>query len=109
MGQFSCRVIARSPLYRHERAATLPMPPLRVLHVTPYFNEAWGYGGIPRLAHSLARGLSRRGHHVTVCTTDAGDASARLDAPPCARTADGVEVRTFANASNRLAYHWQLF
>jgi glycosyltransferase involved in cell wall biosynthesis len=85
------------------------MQPLRVLHVTPYFAEAWGYGGIPRLAHSLARGLSRRGHQVTVCTTDAGDASARLDAPPCARTADGVEVRTFANASNRLAYHWQLF
>src|SRR5580765_440046 len=85
------------------------MQPLRVLHVTPYFSDAWAYGGIPRVAHSLARGLSRRGHQVTVCTTDAGDASTRHNAPPRARTGDGVDVRTFANASNRLAYHWQFF
>jgi glycosyltransferase involved in cell wall biosynthesis len=85
------------------------MQPLRILHVTPYFTEAWAYGGIPRLAHSLARGLARRGHQVTVCTTDARDAAARLDVPACARTSDGVEVRTFANLSNRLAYHLQLF
>jgi glycosyltransferase involved in cell wall biosynthesis len=85
------------------------MQSLRVLHVTPYFADAWAYGGIPRLAHSLVRGLSRRGHRVTVCTTDAGDASARLDAPRYARTDEGVDVWTFANASNHLAYHWQLF
>ncbi len=85
------------------------MQPLRILHVTPYFTDAWAYGGIPRLAQSLARGLARRGHQVTVCTTDARDASARLDAPACGRTADGVEVRTFANLSNRLAYHLQFF
>lgn len=85
------------------------MQPLRVLHVTPYFTDAWAYGGIPRLAHSLARGLSRRGHDVTVCTTDAHDGSSRLRTPPRARNGDGVDVRTFANASNRLAYHWQLF
>ena len=35
-------------------ASTLPMHALRVLHVTPYFNEAWGYLGIPRLAHGSA-------------------------------------------------------
>ena len=85
------------------------MHPLRVLHVTPYFTDAWAYGGIPRLAHSLARGLARRGHQVTVCTTDAHDAVTRLATPACARNNDGVEVRTFANASNRLAYHWQFF
>ena len=85
------------------------MQPLRVLHVTPYFTDAWAYGGIPRVAHSLARGLARRGHRVTVCTTDAHDGSTRLRAAPSARTGDGVDVRTFANASNHLAYHWQCF
>jgi len=85
------------------------MQPLRILHVTPYFTDAWAYGGIPRLATSLARGLARRGHHVTVCTTDARDASGRLPSPARARTADGVEVCTFVNVSNRLAYHLQLF
>jgi glycosyltransferase involved in cell wall biosynthesis len=85
------------------------MQPLRILHVAPYFAEAWGYGGIPRVAHSLARGLARRGHEVTVCTTDARDAGSRVAAPRRVRTADGVEVCTFENLSNRLAYHLQLF
>lgn len=95
------------------------MRTLRILHVTPYSSEAWAYGGIPRLARTLARGLARRGHQVTVCTTDACDASSRLPcdpggggrlrAWPPARTGDDVEVRVFPNISNRLAYHLQLF
>ena len=84
------------------------MPSLRILHVTPYFADAWAYGGIPRVVNTLTRGLARRGHAVTVCTTDARDESARLPAGD-ARTADGVVVRVFPNFSNRLAYHLQLF
>ena len=85
------------------------MRPLRILHVTPYFTDAWAYGGIPRLATSLASGLARRGHQVTVCTTDACDGSARLpDAAP-SRTPEGVEVRIFRNVSNALAYRLQFF
>ena len=82
--------------------------PLRILHVTPYSGEAWAYGGIPRLARTLTRGLARRGHRVTVCTTDACDESTRLPSSASA-AADGVDVRVFPNLSNRLAYHWQLF
>jgi glycosyltransferase involved in cell wall biosynthesis len=82
--------------------------PVRILHVTPYFADAWAYGGIPRLAHSLTRGLARRGHQVTVCTTDACDESSRLPALS-SRTSDGVELRVFPNLSNHLAYHLQLF
>jgi glycosyltransferase involved in cell wall biosynthesis len=92
---------------------------LRILHVTPYYDAAWAYGGIPRLAGTLARGLAQRGHHVTVCTTDAGDARARLSSSagagsgrrpwPPTRTANGVELRVFPNVSNRLAYRLQLF
>jgi glycosyltransferase involved in cell wall biosynthesis len=95
------------------------MRSLRILHVTPYFTDAWAYGGIPRLVHTLARGLVRQGHSVTVCTTDVCDASTRLPhreksgsrfrARPTARTTDGVDVRVFPNLSNRLAYHLQLF
>src|SRR5438067_1102280 len=97
------------------------MRPLRILHVTPYFSEAWAYGGIPRLAHSLTRGLARRGHQVTVCTTDACDGLARLPRRPVpctaecvresvkGRTDESVDVRVFPNVSNHLAYHWQCF
>jgi glycosyltransferase involved in cell wall biosynthesis len=87
--------------------------------VTPYSADAWGYGGIPRLVAALTRVLARRGHEVTICTTDACDATARLPGPtgaiarfgawPPRRTPDGVDERVFPNLSNVLAYHLQLF
>jgi glycosyltransferase involved in cell wall biosynthesis len=93
---------------------------LRILHVAPYCAEAWAYGGIPRLVGSLTRGLARRGHRVTLCTTDVCDESSRLQKReemrsgtrgrwPATRTADGVDLRVFPNVSNHLAYHLQLF
>jgi glycosyltransferase involved in cell wall biosynthesis len=97
---------------------------LRILYVTPYYEGAWAYGGIPRLATALARGLARRGHHVTVCTTDAADGDARLCRPdvpssphrlarlrpwPALQAGDGVELRVFPNVSNHLAHRFQLF
>jgi glycosyltransferase involved in cell wall biosynthesis len=94
------------------------MRSLRILHVTPYFKDAWAYGGIPRLAHALTRGLAQRGHSVTVCTTDVCDDQARLPRHEIARsrfrpwkstTPDGVEAHVFPNLSNRLAYHLQCF
>lgn len=93
--------------------------PLRILHVTPYYEQAWAYGGIPRLATALTRELARRGHRVTVCTTDVCDAQERLavsgrsdasaQAWPAARSQDGVDVRVFPNLSNHLAYEYQFF
>ena len=90
---------------------------LRVLHVTPYSDLAWGYGGIPRVVGALSRGLARRGHDVTVCATDAHDATTRLPGhagpwfrarPPMAAP-DGVVLRIFPNLSNRVAYALQAF
>src|SRR5688572_19337695 len=81
---------------------------MRILHVTPYWSDAWAYGGIPRVAGALAVHLAAAGHEVTVCTTDAHSresrrpAGARADAPR-------LDVRVFPNRSNRLAYDWQWF
>lgn len=91
--------------------------PLRILHVTPYFEQAWAYGGIPRVVAALSAGMVARGHAVTVCTTDVHSATRRLRRPPATPTAGpwqewtsaGVDVRTFPNRSNRLAYNQQLF
>lgn len=82
------------------------MSPLRILHVVPYYEQAWAYGGIPRLATTMTRALARRGHCVTVYTTDARDGSSRADARA---DGGGVDVRMFRNLSNRLAYRWQVF
>ena len=90
---------------------------MRILHVTPYYEQAWAYGGIPRVVAALATGLSALGHSITVCTTDACLPDERCPRPAGSSfftgwrdtTSSGVEVRTFANVSNRLAYHQQLF
>jgi glycosyltransferase involved in cell wall biosynthesis len=79
---------------------------LRILHVTPYFSEAWAYGGIPRVAAAQVRALTRLGHHVTVATTDARDADRRV--PVEWRAAD-ADVHVFRNVSNRLAFRWQCY
>jgi len=69
--------------------------------------------------HTVAHELARRGHDVTVCTTDVCDAdtrSPRCDSfaalwrsVPPAHTSDGVHVRVFRNLSNRLAYRLQFY
>jgi glycosyltransferase involved in cell wall biosynthesis len=79
---------------------------LRILHVAPYFVNAWAYGGIPRVAAALTRGLARRGHHLTVCTTDVHDATHRM---PAQQGDSDIDVRVFRNLSNRLAFSWQLY
>lgn len=85
------------------------MRALRILHVVPYYEEAWAYGGIPRLATAMTRGLARRGHDVTVCTTDVCDATSRVRQTEGQPGTPGLHVHVFPNLSNRLAYHWQLF
>lgn len=90
---------------------------MRILHVSPYYEQAWAYGGIPRVVGALAGGLARRGHEITVCCTDAHDLHSRLTSPakgrrgawPPTRTPDGVLLRVFPNVSNRLAYRLQFF
>ena len=76
-----------------------------VLHVTPYYEGAWGYGGIPRAVAVLAAVQASRGMDVTVVTTDAGEARRRAASP----AASAVTVHQFPNVSNALAYHLQLF
>lgn len=89
---------------------------LRLLHVTPFYGEAWAYGGIPRAVAAVARAQSRRGHQVTVATTDACSAVARLPVAAgdpvrgphrVVREPQGPEVRVFGNLSNRLVHRWQ--
>jgi glycosyltransferase involved in cell wall biosynthesis len=80
---------------------------LRILHVVPYYEQAWAYGGIPRLATTMTRALARRGHHVTVCTTDVRDSRTRARSQ--GENPHGIDVRVFPNVSNTIAYHLQFF
>lgn len=78
------------------------MSRMRILHITPYYSPAWAYGGSTRIAYELSTRLAARGHHVSVFTTDALDASRR--APAGEHVIDRVTVHRFRNLSNRLAW-----
>ncbi len=49
---------------------------MRVLHVSPFYEPAWAYGGTARAAGALCRALARRGHEVTVATVQYDSAHA---------------------------------
>jgi len=78
--------------------------PLRVLEVVPYYEPAWAFGGPPKVMTEEARELTRRGHQVTVFTTDALDAEHRAR-PSGHSVLDGVDVHRFRNISNAAAFH----
>lgn len=77
---------------------------LRVLEVVPYYEPAWAFGGPPKVMSEEARELTRRGHDVTVFTTDALDAERRAE-PSGLVDLDGVAVHRFPNISNAAAFH----
>lgn len=64
---------------------------LHVLHLTPYYAPAYSFGGVVRAVEGLTGALVRRGHRVTVLTTDAFSLDARLPAD-ADTTHQGVRV-----------------
>ena len=73
---------------------------MNILHLTPYYAPAYAFGGVVRSVEGMARALVRRGHQVTVLTTDALDAETRHSGPEEMR--DGVRIIHATNVSSRL-------
>jgi glycosyltransferase involved in cell wall biosynthesis len=83
---------------------------LRIGFVIPYFYPAWAYGGQPRSAYELARGLAQRGHRIKVLTTDSIGAERVSKGTAAERRAiEGIEVVYYSNLSNYLAYRHRFF
>ncbi|MBZ0288250.1 MAG: glycosyltransferase, partial [Anaerolineae bacterium] len=80
---------------------------VKILHVTPYYTPAYAFGGVVRSVEGMARALARRGHEVTVLTTDAGDQHRRLEAPTH-ETLAGVQVIRARNLSPLLRGRFNL-
>ena len=85
---------------------------MHIAFVIPYFYPALGYGGAPRLAYEMARALTRRGHQLTILTTDAGGAG-RISANDIQEAqhsgVDGMQVHYYRNLSNGLAHRHRIF
>lgn len=80
---------------------------MKVLHLTPYYAPAYSFGGVVRAVEGMARALVRRGHTVTILTTDALDLDSRYDGP-AEELRDGVRVLHASNVSRRLRGHLNL-
>lgn len=82
---------------------------LRILQIVPFYYPAWAYGGIPRVVYELSTELTRRGHHVSVSTTDVLDQYMRSPYSGITTNINGVRASYFRNLSNRLAYDYQIY
>lgn len=71
---------------------------MNILQVVPYFPPAYAFGGPVKVAYSISKELVKRGHNVTVYTTDAKNPSERLKVPPV-MDVDGIEVHYMRNLS----------
>lgn len=80
---------------------------MNILQVIPYFVPAWCYGGPVPVAYNISKELVKRGHRVTVYTTDTLSADDRVEVEE--EVIDGIRVRRFRNLSNWLAARHHLF
>jgi glycosyltransferase involved in cell wall biosynthesis len=69
---------------------------MRILHLTPYYTPAYSYGGVVRAVEGMTRALVRRGHEITVLTTDALDQRSRYTGSSD-EVVEGVRVVRAAN------------
>ena len=79
---------------------------MKILHISPAFPPSEGYGGGPVVAYELCKGLVKRGHEVTVYTTDANRNSRLADGMT---NVEGIEVHYFKTLSNSFAYQQKIF
>lgn len=64
---------------------------MRILHLTPYYKPAYAFGGVVRSVEGMATALVKRGHEVTILTTDILDHQGRRIAAP-EETINGIRV-----------------
>jgi len=80
---------------------------LNILFVIPYFVPAYRFGGPVRGSYEVAKRLIKKGHNVTVYTTDVLEPGKRVGKK--VDFIDDINVRYFSNLSNELAARAKIF
>lgn len=80
---------------------------MKIMQVIPYFVPAWSYGGPVSVAYNVSKELVKRGHRVTVCTTDVLNVNSRAEEKE--EVIDGIKLRRFRNVSGSLIHHHNIF
>lgn len=81
---------------------------MRILQVTPTFVPS-KFGGIKMVSYNISKTLAKKGHEVTVYTTDADMGHLRLRNTENIKNMGGFNVWYFKNVSNWLAFKHRLF
>jgi glycosyltransferase involved in cell wall biosynthesis len=76
---------------------------VKILQLNPAFYPALAYGGTVNVSYNLAKALAKRGHDVTVFTSDTIDKRTRQRDLHVEH--EGVKIHYFRNVSNLLAWH----
>jgi glycosyltransferase involved in cell wall biosynthesis len=76
---------------------------MNILQVIPVFNPPELYGGSQEVVYQISKELVRRGHNVTVYTSDAKRSNLKERVYKSAYRIDGIEVVHFRNISPLLA------
>jgi len=80
---------------------------MKILQVIPFFVPAFDFGGPVSVAYNSAKMLVKRGHEVTVYTTDTFGLRGRITKKE--EIIDGIRVKRFRNLSNSFAYHHNIY
>lgn len=78
---------------------------MKILQLNPAFYPAFSYGGTVNVSYNLSKALAKRGHDVTVFTSDTIDKNTRQIERYLEH--EGIKIYYFRNISNRLA--WQRY
>jgi glycosyltransferase involved in cell wall biosynthesis len=81
---------------------------MKILQVTPAFVPS-KFGGVKVVSYTLSRALAKKGHEVTVYTTDADIGYSRLRYVKNTQNMNGFNIRYFKNVSNWFAFKYRLF
>ena len=81
---------------------------MRILQVTPTFVPS-KFGGVKVVSYTLSKALVKKGHEVTVYTTDADMGHSRLRNIKNIKNLEGLNVIYFKNINNWLAFKYRLF
>ena len=72
---------------------------MNILQVIPYYAPAWSFGGTVKVAYEISTRLVKRGHRVTVFSSDFLDPYSRVNYDSHTRVVKGVKVHYFKNLS----------
>jgi glycosyltransferase involved in cell wall biosynthesis len=70
---------------------------MKILQAVSLFFPSFSFGGPVRVSYEISKELAKRGHKVTVFTTDAYDRKTRLKITCNYYTIDGIRIKYFKN------------